>query len=552
MNIEGYKIYRNDRKNSRGGGVAIYVKNNIKAKRIKIPSNLEVPENLWVELEFGKLKVAVGVMYKPPKIPYTIYANLIETFIKIYSSYDHVVLLGDLNTDLSNPQSAPAKFLNENFLEPLSLHQLITKPTRISKQSKTLIDLLIVNDPKNVPIADCVEVGGVSDHHLIFCIYSLKKPKFKPYTVTTRDFKNVVWDDFHRDLENTTWEDVHFREDINDKVTIFENYTKELLDKHAPFKTFRITKKNSTPWISDDIKSLMNFRDVKKIEFNNSGILSIFDDYKKLRNLVTKKRRKAFAKYIHKNLNKNIKKSKDFYKAARELNLIPTKKSNSPVNFSADKLNEAFTENNNLPVDESKIDEQIRQMYDKNPPSIHKFSFTLVNEEDVKKIVNKLKSNSFGVDGINSFILKLIINRVSLVITDIVNTSLLTNIFPERWKYAIVSPIPKNNHPFKESHFRPISLLCTISKVLERVVNVQICAYLIKHNFLDVNQSAYRINHGCITALLKVVDDILDGIDDHEATLLVLLDFSKAFDTVNHRLLLEELSILGFQQSALD
>ena len=84
------------------------------------------------------------------------------------------------------------------------------------------------------------------------------------------------------------------------------------------------------------------------------------------------------------------------------------------------------------------------------------------------------------------------------------------------------------------------------------MANKQICEYLIKHSFLDVHQSAYRPNHGCITALLKVVDDILDGIDDSEATLLILLDFSKAFDTINHRLLLEKLSILGFEIDALE
>ena len=117
---------------------------------------------------------------------------------------------------------------------------------------------------------------------------------------------------------------------------------------------------------------------------------------------------------------------------------------------------------------------------------------------------------------------------------------------------AIIKPIPKIPFPLNETDFRPISILCTLSKVIEKLANKQICAYLNLHNLFDPNQSAYRSNHGCITALLKITDDILDCIDDSEVSLLILLDFSKAFDTVNHKLLLEKLNILGFTQNSKD
>ena len=551
VNIDGYKIFRQDRAHKRGGGVALYVKNTYKTKVLKTPMDILVPENIWLEIEIDKRKIAVGVLYKAPNIPYTIFSQCIEAFIKIYSSYDHVVLLGDINIDMLDMDCASTKFFIENFIEPLSLRQVITKPTRITRTSRTLIDHAIVTNSKNVLVADCVDAPGISDHHLIFLAYSLKKPKFKPYTVTTRNFKRVNWDSFYEDLEEYPWENIFNNSDVNSKVTIFETYTNDLLDKHAPYKTFRVTKTDPTPWIDDDLKALMNFRDDKKLSYNESGVEKLFDEYKEVRNNVTKLRRRAFAKHVHKNMNSKIKESKDFYKATRSLDIIPNKKAKNPINFSAAKLNEAFTENNNHPPDEVAIDAQIRSLYEKNPPTIHKFNFTEVNEYEVVKTVKSLKSTSFGVDKINSYILKLIINRISTVVTDLVNTSFKTRVFPTRWKSAIITPIPKVDYPSKEKDFRPISLLCTISKVLEKIANKQILAYLIKHALLDTCQSAYKPHHGCITALLKVVDDILDGIDDSEATLLVLLDFSKAFDTINHRLLLEKLSILGFQNNAL-
>ena len=552
VSLEGYKIFRHDRKHKRGGGVALYVKNIYNAKILKTLVDPLGPENLWVEVEVGKRKIVVGVLYKAPKIPYTIFARSLENFIKIYTDYDDVVLLGDVNIDMLEPDSAATKYFLDNFLEPLSLKQLITKPTRITNTSKTLIDHVIVNNAHKVLVSDCIDAPGVSDHHLVFLAYSLKKPKIKPHSVTTRDFKGINWDTFNKDLEECPWENVLLKNDINDKVCIFETYTNDLLDKHAPYKTFKVSKNDPTPWIDNDLKALMNCRDEKKIKFNESGQNNLFDEYKDLRNKVTAKRRKAFATHIHKNLNLKIKQSKDFYKAARSLHLIPNKNARNPINFSATRLNQTFTANNNTPADDALIDVQIQTMYERNPPTIHKFDFTAVEEQEVIKTTKSLKSKSFGIDKINSFILKLIINRVGSVVTDIVNTSFRSKIFPDRWKYAIITPLPKVDYPTREKDFRPISLLCTISKVLEKIANKQICAYLIRHALLDTCQSAYKANYGCITALLKVLDDILDGVDDSEATILVLLDFSKAFDTVNHRLLLEKLSILGFQNNALE
>jgi hypothetical protein len=251
-------------------------------------------------------------------------------------------------------------------------------------------------------------------------------------------------------------------------------------------------------------------------------------------------------------INSKVKDSKDFYKTAKKLNIISDKTNKVKVNFSAQTLNENFVKNNNAPVDSNFINEKLQNLYSKFAPSIHKFSFQPVSEQDVIKVTKSLKSMAVGVDQINSFVIKSLLPRISTILVHIVNVSFEHGIFPENWKKAVITPIPKVSIPLSPSDFRPISLLPSLSKIIEKLANIQIVAYLIEHNFLDPYQSAYKKNHSTQTALLKLCEDIYDIIDDSEVTLLVLLDFSKAFDTVNHKLLLAKLDILGFEKNTCD
>jgi hypothetical protein len=478
--------------------------------------------------------------------------NLYECLVGIYAKYEHTILLGDFNINLLDMEAPATKFLFDSFIEPFSLTQLIEQPTRITNTSSTLIDLILVNKPQNVLFSGTCDAPGISDHSFTYLVYSLKKEKFKPYTITRRDFKNIDIIKFNEEVEFMPWENVMCVSDINSKVTILENLINSVMDKHAPFKTFTITKKGSTPWINDNIRKLMDARDNKKFQFNETGDHNFFEEYKVLRNKVTSMRRTEQTNMFQEHINNNVDNTKEFYKAAVRFNVIPPKNEFSHVHFPANQLNDAFVSNNNATIDENLIDDRIRELYTDNPPCLHKFQFEPTTETEVNKIVHSLKTNSCGVDNINSKILKLLINRISPIITHIINISFEQNIFPERWKAAIIKPIPKIPFPLNEMDYRPISLLCTLSKIIEKIANKQICQYLAQHSLLDPYQSAYKSNHSCATAHLKITEDILDGIDDSEVALLVLLDFSKAFDTVNHKLLLEKLSILGFQENAVN
>ncbi len=165
--------------------------------------------------------------------------------------------------------------------------------------------------------------------------------------------------------------------------------------------------------------------------------------------------------------------------------------------------------------------------------------------------INKITTSSQGVDHINIKMLNLCLPFNLHVLTHIVNYSISSNSYPNLWKQAYVIPTPKVEFPSTVSHFRPISLLPTISKVLEKVVAEQMCNYFDNHNLWNPNQSGFRKQHSTATALLKITSEITDAMDRGDITILSLLDFSKAFDTVNHPLLLAKLKSLGFMDPTL-
>ena len=167
--LNNYTVFRNDRKDSRGGGVLWYIRDHYKVKVLKTISSSVIPEMLWLEVSTAGKKVALGCLYRPPKLPYGVFANLYDSLISIYAKYEHTILVGDFNCNMLDLNAYSTKLLVDSFFEPFSLKQLIDKPTRVTDTSRTLIDLILVNKPQNALFSSCCDAPGVSDHFFYIC-----------------------------------------------------------------------------------------------------------------------------------------------------------------------------------------------------------------------------------------------------------------------------------------------------------------------------------------------------------------------------------------------
>ena len=182
-------------------------------------------------------------------------------------------------------------------------------------------------------------------------------------------------------------------------------------------------------------------------------------------------------------------------------------------------------------------------------------TFEPVTEEMVKHVIMKSASNTCSLDSIPTPLLLEILDCLLPSLTALIKSSLSSGLFPQVFKSAVIFPLLKKPilDPNELTNFRPISILPFISKIIDKLVLVQISHHLLANNLLNQFQSAYRPGHSTETALLKIVNDLLLSLDDGKISLLASLDLSAAFDTIDHNILLHRLQhAFGLSGTVLD
>ena len=174
-------------------------------------------------------------------------------------------------------------------------------------------------------------------------------------------------------------------------------------------------------------------------------------------------------------------------------------------------------------------------------------------KEEILCVIEKLPNKaSSGHDNVNNLILKGLKHKIAMPLERIFNLSLETGIFPTLMKYAEVVPLYKGKEKDLSVNYRPISLLVMISKILEKIVYKQTYDFLDKSGQLYSSQYGFRSKHSCENAISELIGQIVKGHERQEHTAAIFLDLSKAFDTLDHELLLKKLEIYGIRGIALD
>ena len=314
--------------------------------------------------------------------------------------------------------------------------------------------------------------------------------------------------------------------------------------------TKKIKNKHEDPWYSsvrDELKAAKQKRRRAERAWLKSGLTVFRDIYISAKRFVTNLVLKAKSRYFSSKIE-NCTSSKQLFSVSNGL-MGKEKSTPLPNCFPMSQLPNIFCD---FFLDKTA---KIRKELDDQPltPSIFPSNaqidsvfdiFRPVSESDVRKTILNSKPTTCPLDPIPTPLFLELLDDLLPTITNLINDSLLSGIFPQSFKTAVVRPLLKKSSLDQNTlkNYRPVSNLSFLSKVLEKIVLNQLFSYLNSHNLLSHNQSAYRPAHSTETALLKVTNDILLALDKGDITILTLLDLSAAFDTVDHDILFQTLS----------
>jgi len=571
VQIEGYD-FLHTKTLTQCGGAGIYIKSTFDYEILSKFSiaNKDVSESVFLEIKNSTGKnIVIGCIYRH----HTPISNFLEIFLndvleKITKTNKICALIGDFNVDL-------IKYGNhlptETFYDQISSHgfrPLVLQPSRVTSHSTTLIDNIFIND------LECFSKGGnrthsISDHFLQFCqidIFDKNKIKNNWQNKYSRNWRIFNPREFEDELNSLDWDEfLNPAHGTDLSLKIFFSKIEKLLDEMAPYK--KLTRKEHglkmSPWITSGILVSMRERDLIYEKFakeNDPALRSSYHlSYKTYRNrivnLIRSSKKQYFASFFEE-CHSNIKKTWD---GIRDLINVSKKASNrlrkiiqgdkvfTKDTDIANKMNDFFV-NIGSSV-EAKIPTSAKTFYDylgANNPST--FFARECTHDEVKEIIQNFSvSKACGPFSIPCKILKNYSHILVKPLSALVNKSLSEGIFPTLLKSALVCPIFKKDDKTKCSNYRPISLLSNIGKIYERVMYNRIESFLHSFDIIYRLQFGFRKKYSTNHALLSIVEQIRSNLDNKTFSCGVFVDLEKAFDTVNHNILLKKLDHYGIR-----
>ena len=557
---DNYAIQLSTREGRSGGGIAVIHKKDIKVKKLVCSNNASF-ESLEVLFSLkSKLLRLVGI-YRPPasrknKAPLSQFYEEFSSSLESWTfDAGFLMIVGDFNIHVDNPRDSKAC---HEILQSMGMVQLVDGPTH--SRGHTL-DLVILREKEKwlVPSLE-VRDHQLSDHRSIFCTMATKKPSASRKTITYRDTKHLDVEGVTNDLQGMKFfQRVSGAESIEDQINNYTNILCDVFDKHAPLCTKKVVERPKTQWYTDKVRALKKERRKAERLWRQTGLEIHKQLYQKARENTNAAITEAKTAYFSSKVSESTHNSKAFFGLVTSFMNNKDKKQ-LPDHADPSEISEKFSA-----FFESKINKIRESLEGHAGVAINSMDESHVNSSlttlepvtlsELEKIIMKAPSKSCVLDPIPTWLLKKVLAAVLPAIMTITNTSLSTGCVPSSLKKAIITPVLKKPSLDIEklSNYRPVSNLSFLSKVIERVVASRLTKYMSENKLSEPMQSAFRTGCSTETALLKVQNDILKAMDDNKVVILVLLDLSAAFDTVDHNILIQRLKgRLGLDGAALE
>lgn len=571
IHFTGYKMAGSFiRKNQAGGGVCILLQDHIEYKEKRDITNLSLQYRVEVcAVELVKENLIIILLYWNGLDEAAFYSRLkliLNLINKKYSKYN-IVVGGDFNINILKRNNKCLKLLN--LMSEYNFKQHINKPTRITKTTSRCLDHIYTNFDDKFIIQTSVEELGFCDH--ASTSINLKIPQQNINNKTCWYTKKRLYNNkknisnFRQKLSSIEWKNVlKPNVNINTNYEIFHNILDKLLNENIPKIKIKLRTNFNKYWITKGIKiSCKNKRLLKILtQKTNSPILNQhYKSYEKtLKKCITYSKKlhyinriklannktKAMWNIIKERTNKN--KSKEKVNIKLKINNAefsdPQQVSNSFNNFFASIGDPDHTPGSSRPrpCGRSVIS-----------PSENSMFLAPVTPQEVQKAIKNLKNKkSFGIDEIPPCLFKECYEELTQPLTLLINQSYSEGIFPSLLKQTIIRPIHKKDKKNDLNNYRPIALLPTASKIFEKIICDRVYKFCEKYKLFDECQNGFRKNRSTTLAVYKYMREIIKILENKQYGIGILLDMTKAYDKVQHNILLNKLYGIGIRGTALN
>ena len=564
-----YTLLRNDRSwndanditlpPKKGGGLCMYLSNKLNFSDVNFAhlncSTVDL-ESQWISITQKPNKtILLGNLYRPPQGDILNCLEIIENKLSdINLQKIEIILMGDLNVDILDKQNNAAKDL-VNIMKQIGLRQLIKKATRYSHTKNSCIDLFFTN-------SDIIAKSGVcnvniSDHQMI--LLTRKKIKFhkQKCNFTGRSYRNYNKDIFQERIKQSDWTFLDDNIDVQIQWEKWLSIINNILDEMCPLKVFKI-KQLKQPWITPRLIELIKDKDKALKDAKKSKNLELWTEAKRLRNACTNRLRKARADFIKEQLEIHTNDQKKFWNHIQDV--LPMKGRNTKVI--------SLLDDNNNTIEADNTADFINNFFTNIGPNLAKdctfdweypgrnsegsLSDIYTTSDEIVEICKNIKINKAScIDNVSSEILRDVFLAIPDKLCLFFNNCFTAATIPPTWKYAKVTPLPKAGNGQSVSNYRPISLLPLLSKLIEKIVHRRVYDHLLEYDLLDKRQGGFRPGHSTVKTCTYFTEDLYHANNNKETTIAVYIDAMKAFDTVNHQILLKKIPKLGIKGNLL-
>ena len=558
------------RDSGRGGGVAA-IFNSILLVNTRPKLNHDSFESLILSLSHPNWKtskpVMVVIVYRPPGAYSEFLTEFSEFLSGLVLSTDKVIIVGDFNihVDVEN-DSLSSAFMS--LLDSIGFSQCVDRSTHCFGHT---LDLVLSYGIEIEHLIVFPQNSVLSDHYLLTFEFLLQDYTPLDKNIFSRclsdsavaRFKEAIPSALNSVLCLNTVEDSCFNfspSQIDNLVDSTADSLRLTLDSIAPLKKKVAKQKRLAPWYNSETRRLK--QGTQKLERNwrstklEESRLAWQDSLKIYRKALRNARAAYYSFLIEENKNNPRFLFSTLARLTKSHNSIDpcipiTLSSNDFMNFFHEKV---LTIRDRIQSQLPSTGSDFSSLESSAGPEVCLDGFSSVDLPELTLAISSAKPTTCLLDPIPTKLLKEALPLVSTSLLQMINLSLSTGYVPHAFKVAVIKPLLKKPtlDPSVLANYRPISNLTFLSKILEKIVASQLCDFLTDNSLFEDFQSGFRAHHSTETALVKVTNDLLMASDKGLLSVLVLLDLSAAFDTVDHRILLQRLEhSVGIKGTAL-